>query len=67
VSDTIIQALFPKLSWMLPARYHEVNVAYLGQAMRRNAELKGQGEEILEYPDYVRVHKQHAEQFGANA
>jgi hypothetical protein len=32
--------------------------------MRKNAELKGSGVEVLHYPEYVKIHEEHAKQFG---
>jgi hypothetical protein len=34
----ILQAVFPKISFLLPARYHEIHTNDLGRAMVMNAE-----------------------------
>ena len=37
MQDWVTQLVFPRLSWMLPSRYHEIRVEELGRAMRLNA------------------------------
>jgi uncharacterized protein YbjT (DUF2867 family) len=54
--DRVMQAVFPVIQPILPARYHSVHVEDLGRAMCINAELPGPpGVEVLEYPEFVRV------------
>jgi hypothetical protein len=50
--------VFPKISWALPSKYHEIKVEDLGRAMRINAELEGKkGVEVLEYSQFVEILK----------
>ena len=54
--DLVTQAVFPKISWMLPSKYHEISVENLGRAMRLNAETPGQeGVEILHFKEFRRL------------
>ena len=56
LQDWLTQAIFPRISWLLPSRFHEVTVDELARAMRVNAERpSAKAVEILEYPDYVRL------------
>lgn len=56
LQDRVTQALFPRLSPILPSRLHEITVEHLARAMRLNAERDGvTGDEVLEYADFVRV------------
>jgi len=55
LQDSIVQAVFPKLTWMLPSRYHEISVENLGRAMRINSEQQGKGVEFYEYPEFVKL------------
>jgi len=56
VRDRLMQALYPKISWMLPSRFHEVRVEDLGRAMRLNAEAaSARAVERLTYADVVRL------------
>jgi len=45
IGDSIMQSVFPKISWMLPTQYQEVKVEDLGRAMRIAAEwgMEAQG------------------------
>lgn len=52
MTDVFNQHVFPKLTWMLPSKFHEVRVEDLARAMRINAEIEGKGEEILYWKDY---------------
>jgi uncharacterized protein YbjT (DUF2867 family) len=52
LQDRVTQSVYPLLSWMLPARWHEISVEQLGRAMRINAERAGQGVEVLEYRQF---------------
>jgi len=54
LQDRLTQLLFPRISWLLPSRYHEIRVEDLGRAMRINAERPGKdGIEILHYAEFV--------------
>jgi hypothetical protein len=56
LQDRVTQALFPRVSWLLPSRYHEIRVEDLGRAMRINAERPGKdGVEILHYAEFVEM------------
>jgi len=57
-TDTFNQHIFPKLTWMLPARYHEIKIEKLAKAMRINAENEPKGVvEILEFPQFIELLK----------
>jgi len=52
--DRVTHIFFPRISWLVPSRYHEIRVEDLGRAMRLNAEQPGkEGIEILHYPEFV--------------
>jgi len=54
LQDRITQAVYPRISWALPSRFHEIRVEDLGAAMRVNAERPGAaGTEILQYAEVV--------------
>jgi len=54
--DRIAQSMFPRVSGILPQRYHEVRVKDLGRAMRLNAERPATGAiEVLHYPEFMRL------------
>jgi uncharacterized protein YbjT (DUF2867 family) len=54
--DGLMQALYPKVSWMLAPRFHEIRVEDLGRAMRLNAEAASKAPvETLTYPDVARL------------
>ena len=56
LQDRVMQALFPRVSPVLPSRYHEITVSALGRAMRLDAERDGvEGTEILEYAAFERL------------
>lgn len=56
LQDRITQAVFPRISPMMPSRYREVTVENLAHAMRVNAERPGvEGSEVLEHDDFVRL------------
>jgi uncharacterized protein YbjT (DUF2867 family) len=56
LQDRVMQALFPLVAPLLPARYHQIRVEDLARAMRVNAERPaGAGVTVLEYPDFVRL------------
>lgn len=51
LQDRITQAVFPRISRFLPARFHEIRVEDLARAMRLNAERPPTAPvEVLEYP-----------------
>ena len=53
MQDRLIQSIFPKVSWMLPARYHQIRVEDLGRAMRVHAERgDGRSVDVLHYPEF---------------
>jgi len=55
----IAQQWLPKVSWLLPSKYHEIHVESLARAMRINAERKAKSEiEIMEYNDFIELLKQ---------
>lgn len=52
-SDAVAQAVWPRLSWVMPARYRAIQVADLGKAMQVNAERPAAGVvEILTNSDF---------------
>lgn len=51
LQDWVAQLVFPRVSWMLPDRFHEIRVEDLGRAMRLNAERDGAGAEVLHYAE----------------
>jgi uncharacterized protein YbjT (DUF2867 family) len=56
LQDRVTQAVFPRISWLLPSRYHEIRVEDLGRCMRINAERPGKdGVEILHYAEFVEL------------
>jgi uncharacterized protein YbjT (DUF2867 family) len=50
LQDLVTQWIVPKLSPLLPSKYHEIRVEDLARAMRLDAE-RGAGPEALEYPE----------------
>ena len=54
LQDALTQALFPWISPLLPARFHQIRVEDLGSAMALNA-ANPMGPEILHYPDCMRI------------
>jgi uncharacterized protein YbjT (DUF2867 family) len=57
LQDRITQAVWPRLSWLMPKRYHEIHVDDLGRAMRINAEQDApEGMvEVLDYGSFERL------------
>ena len=56
LQDRLTQALFPRISWMLPSRFHEIAVDELGRAMRLNAERAVTARiEIMQYAECMRL------------
>lgn len=57
LQDQVTQWVFPKISPLLPSRWHEIKVEDLGRAMRINAERPAGNEaiEILHYDDFLRL------------
>ena len=56
LQDRLTQAILPRVTWMLPARYHEIRVEDLGRAMRVNAERpEREGVELLYYPQFQQL------------
>lgn len=54
--DRLTQALYPRISWMLPSRFHEVRVEDLGRAFCLSAEAVPEtAVERLTHPDVVRL------------
>lgn len=54
LQDRLTQLLFPRISPLLPSRYHEIRVEDLGRAMRIHAERPGKdGVQILSYADFI--------------
>lgn len=49
--DWLNQNLFPRVSGLLPSRFHEIRVEDLARAMRLNAEGQGSGVEVLHYAE----------------
>jgi hypothetical protein len=55
LQDRITQAVFPRVSWALSSRWHEIRVEDLARATRVNAE-RPPGDtavEVLHYDDFV--------------
>ena len=51
--DRLMQSIAPKMSWMLPSRYHPIRVEDLGRAMRIHAQRDDRnGVDILQYPEF---------------
>ena len=59
LQDRITQAIFPRISALLPPRFHEIRVEDLARAMRINAERPAsEPVEELEYPQmYALLHR----------
>jgi len=57
-SQSLIQSVFPKVSFLLPSIYHEIHVNDLAKSMLIHAERKYQSEQssddILHYQDFLR-------------
>jgi uncharacterized protein YbjT (DUF2867 family) len=59
LQDRVTQAVFPRLSWLLTGRWHEIRVEDLARAMRINAERPAPQDtvqpqvEVLEYPRFT--------------
>ena len=54
LQDRLMQGIFPRISWLLPSRFHEIRVEDLGRCMRMNAERPdGEAVEVLHYQDFV--------------
>jgi len=54
--DVIFQNMLPKVLWLLPNKYHEIQVESLARAMRINAERQAKSAiEILEYNDFIEL------------
>ena len=55
MQDRITQAVFPRLSWALPSRWHEIQVEDLARAMRVNAERPPGADavEVLHYDEFM--------------
>jgi hypothetical protein len=56
-TGSFVQTLFPKVSWMLEDKYHEIPIEDLGKSMRINAENQGKGKEILHWSEFVKLVK----------
>jgi len=52
LQDWIAQKMFPRVSWALPRRFHEIAVEDPGRAMCLNAEREGSGVEVLHYSEF---------------
>ena len=56
LQDRLTQAIFPRISWMLPSRYHQNTVERLARAMRVDAEQAGgTASDVREYGDFARL------------
>jgi uncharacterized protein YbjT (DUF2867 family) len=55
LQDRVTQAVFPRLSWALPSRWHEIRVEDLARAMRVNAEHPPGADavEVLHYDEFL--------------
>lgn len=58
LQDRLTQAVFPRVSWLLPDRFREIRVEDLALAMRLNAERPATARvETLEHHDFVTLTK----------
>ncbi|MEO6259518.1 MAG: NAD(P)H-binding protein [Thermoanaerobaculia bacterium] len=56
LQDRLTQSIFPKVSRMLPARFHPIRVEDLGRAMRLHAERSdGADVDVLQYPEFQQL------------
>ena len=55
--DSVVQRIFPLVSWALPGKWHEIPVEDLARAMRLDVEnpLSDNRVEILHYPEFRRL------------